>query len=242
MAKRRQAGRRAGRPGDAPDLDAPDTPPDDAASDDTPAGDGEAGRLDAAAAARAAASGRAAQRLAAGRQAAGYTAPAAPEVVAPGQDTTTVRPGAEPWSAFPDAPPRPRRAARPPSTPSTPPSRPSAPPATPSTPSASPAHRDIRHVPAADTPPGPAPRRQLPIVIPSVAELAVYGSLATAVAVAVMIVNGRPYWQAAAVVAAAAAVIVLVSFVAVRSRPERTDDDTGDPTRPGSTGRRRRRR
>ncbi|RIQ26248.1 hypothetical protein [Jiangella rhizosphaerae] len=78
-------------------------------------------------------------------------------------------------------------------------------------------------------------------MIPSVAELALYGSLATAVAVAVMIVNDRPYWQAAVVVVAAAAVIALLSFVASRSRPERTGDEPADASSHRSGGRRRRR-
>lgn len=101
--------------------------------------------------------------------------------------------------------------------------------------------------PAVATPePDPVPRRPVPIVIPSVAELALYGTLATTVAVAVMIVNDRPRWQAAAVVAGAALVIVLLSVVAARSRPERTGDEAdegdGEPTRTRSGARRRRRR
>ncbi|MBB5790750.1 hypothetical protein [Jiangella mangrovi] len=165
---------------------------------------------------RAAAGARAAQRLAAGRRAArrGLPEPASNEPSTRDREATAT------WSAFPDSPPRPRRAARQPTLPLSAPDH-TGPPARPQV-----------------TPSGPVPRRSGPIEIPSIGELALYGTLATAVAVAVLIVNDRPYWQAAAVVAGAALLIVLLAVVAARSRPDRPADD---PTRPRPEDRRRRR-
>ncbi|PZF80093.1 hypothetical protein C1I92_27820 [Jiangella anatolica] len=82
------------------------------------------------------------------------------------------------------------------------------------------------------------------MVIPSVMELAVYGTLATAVAVAVMVANDRALWQAAALVVAAAILIGLVAFVARRAQPEDLAGEPGEPAEPGPqrSGARRRRR
>lgn len=77
-------------------------------------------------------------------------------------------------------------------------------------------------------------------IVPSTTEVAVYTLLGAAVASAVFVVGGRPYWHVA-LVAVAALIIILLSAITSRRTPgsERPSDAPGEPqasTTPTPTG------
>jgi hypothetical protein len=86
-------------------------------------------------------------------------------------------------------------------------------------------------------------------IVPSTTEITVYTLLGAAIASAVFVVGGRPYWHVA-LVAVAALIIILLSAITSRRTPgsERPSDAPGEtrvsatPTPSGTARRGRRRR